>query len=113
MKKNKLAKELNEIVIVAVFVQCMFSEMSVHANQLENLKMVTGTKKLIQDGTVVLLVIEALLIAFLMIVQLIQYQMADDNEKPKHKKSAKTTLYVGIIVMSITTIVPVILSYYM
>lgn len=73
---------------------------------------VTGIKNLLNDASVVLLVIEAILIVVLEIMEGIKFQSAPDEEKPKHKKSMKSILGVGILIVSFTSLIPIVLGYF-
>lgn len=73
---------------------------------------VTGLKNLISDASTVLLVVEGTLIVALEIMEGIKYQSAPDEEKPKHKKAMKSILGVGILIVSFTALIPIILGYF-
>jgi len=96
----------------AVAIQTAMLPMVVHANALEETKLVQGTKNLLSAATAVMVGIEAAVVIFLEIKTGIQWQLAETEEKPKHIKNMKTIGIGGVIVMCISGIVPVIFSYY-
>lgn len=82
------------------------------AGGLKDTKLYTGTLLLIKDAQVVALGIEAALIVFLLIKEGIKMQAAEQEEKPKYKKSMISIAIIGVIIISITALVPAVLSYY-
>lgn len=90
----------------------MLMTIPVFAGGLEGSNLVTGTKKLISDGTAVLTGLVAGLTVLLSIKNAIAWQAASDEEKPKHKKTFVTTLGLGVIGTTIAGVITVILSYY-
>lgn len=68
--------------------------------------------KILNDMVTVFVAIEGVLVIYLMILEGIKYQAAEPDEKGIHKKNMKSILGVGILVVSITTLVPVILGYF-
>ena len=82
------------------------------AADLKSSKLYTGTIKLLGDLQTILLAVEAVLVIVLMIWQAIKMQAAEDEEKPKFKKAIKSILITGIIIVSLTATVPLVLKYY-
>lgn len=82
------------------------------AYALKDTQLYTGTIKLINDGLIVLLAVEAVLVVFLSVKELIALQGASDEDKPKHKKNIKTILIVGVLAISASGILTAIFSYY-
>lgn len=95
---------------VGVVIQCLTSSIKSYA--ISNTTLVTGTVKLINDGTTVLLLIEAALVIGLEIWTGIKYQQAMPEEKGKHIKEAKGIMIVGIIIVSASAVIKAIFSYY-
>lgn len=83
-----------------------------HANTLQNSKLVKGSINLIKDATTAVLLIEAVLVILLIVIELMKMQAAEQEEKPKHKKTIKSIAIAGILIVSVTAIVPIVLSYY-
>lgn len=123
--KNRIMKRLGKKVrdltsksLVGVFkvctvIQCLSYQTAVFATGgIQDSKLVTGTTKLIQDGTTGMLLLEAGLVIFLEIKTGIAYQAAEVEEKTKHKKEAKAILVVGALIVAATSIIKMILSYY-
>lgn len=82
------------------------------AYALQETQLYTGTINLINDGLIVLLAVEAVLVTLLFVKELIAYQGASDEEKPKHKKNIKTILIVGVLAISASGILTAVFSYY-
>lgn len=82
------------------------------AYALTDTQLYTGTINLINDGLIVLLAVEAVFVTFLFVKELIAYQGAADEEKPKHKKNIKTILIVGVLAISASGVLTAIFSYY-
>lgn len=79
---------------------------------LKDTKLVQGTLNLGNDATVVLLLIEAVIVVVLLVAEGVKWQSAADEDKAKHKKNMKTIAGTGILIVSLTSLVPVVLSYY-
>lgn len=112
MKKNmkKVKEKLIRIFLVLQFT-FLFPE-TAFAGGLENTKLVKGTNKLIEDGIKVLVAMEVGLVTFLLIKEGMNYQKAPDEEKGKHKKNLTGIAVAGVVVISLTSLVPAILGYY-
>lgn len=115
MKKNR--KEQAKRLLIKVwkglmFVQCMSFGMIAHATSLEGTKIVQGTLNLATDAGKVALVIEAVVLGVLEVIEGLKYQFGEEDEKPKHVKSAKRNLAVGALIMAGSGLVTVILNYY-
>lgn len=116
MNQLKKCKELSYGGIAKKFLQIMlplqmlFRGVTVHA--LSQTKLVSGTKQLIDDATSAALLVEAVLIGFLSIKEGIMYQQAEPEDKKIHKKNIKSILVVGILIVSATAVIKVVLGYY-
>lgn len=86
--------------------------MNVYATGLKDSKLYTGTVKLLGDIMPLLLVVEGLLAGVICAKEGMKYQAADDQEKPRHIKNIWTTIGVGIVVMVVSSLIPVIFGYY-
>lgn len=106
-----MKKKLHYVLYITFIFTLLFS-ISAFAGDLESSSLVTGTKKLISDGTAVLTGLVAGLTVLLSIKNAIAWQAASDEEKPKHKKTFVTTLGLGVIGTTIAGVITVILSYY-
>lgn len=80
--------------------------------KLRDTKLVKGILALGNDATVVLLLIEAVIIVALLVMEGIKWQSAPDEDKAKHKKNMKAIAGTGILIVSLTSLVPVILGYF-
>lgn len=80
--------------------------------KLRDTKLVKGILELGNDATVVLLFIEAVIIVVLLIMEGIKWQSAPDEDKAKHKKNMRTIAGTGILIVSLTSLVPVVLGYF-
>lgn len=79
---------------------------------VEEEKIFTGTKKLLTDLTGALVGLETVICGGLIVKEFIVMQQADEQEKPRHKKSIKSILISGVIVMCVTGLIDVIFAYY-
>lgn len=75
-------------------------------------KFVTGTEKLVADLTKYGLGLVAAVTGALLIKTGYQWNIADVDEKPKHKKSFFSTLFVGVGIMVAGSLVTWVFSYY-
>lgn len=82
------------------------------AYALQETQLYTGTINLINDGLIVLLAVEAVLVVFLLVKELIALQSSSEEDKPKHKKNIKTILVVGVLAISASGILTAVFSYY-
>lgn len=112
--KDKFKKVKNKLLRAYFVLQLafLFPATTVYASKLESTKLVTGTNKLISDGIKVLVAMEVGLLTFLLIKEGMNYQKAPDEEKGKHKKNLTGIAVAGVVVISLTSLVPAILSYY-
>lgn len=114
---KKMKEKVFCIVMLTYFFVCNMT-INVLAGEPEattgfkDTKLYTGTTKLINDASTAALGIEAAVVALLEIIEGIKYQMADDQEKPRHVKSMKSTLFIGILIMCVTGLVKVVFGYY-
>ena len=110
---RKQIEKIKRLFIATTLGQCLVylsGAMNVYA--LEQTKLVTGTKALINDALVVLLAIEAGLVVFLLVKEIMALQAAAEEEKPKHKKQIKVIIVTGVLAISATGILTAIFSYY-
>lgn len=82
------------------------------AGSLESTQLVTGSKNLLRDVAAVFTGLVALVTGALAIKNVVTWQMADPEEKPKHKKTFTQTLGLGILGTTIAGIITAVLSYY-
>lgn len=115
-KKNKKQQEFSNARVLLILlkiitpIQCLLYGFSSYA--LDSSILVTGGVKLANDATTAALILEAGVIGFLEVKTLIAMQVAEIEEKTKHKKEAKSILLIGILVFCITAIVKIVLSYF-
>lgn len=81
-------------------------------NKLLTSTPVQGLLALIEDAQGVALAVEAVLVVALLIYTKIKEQASDDDEKPKYKKQFKGIIVAGVVIVSLTALVPLILSYF-
>lgn len=110
MKKTQKLKKC--ILTILIWISTLMYSMPVQAGSLESSKLVTGSKNLLTDGLKVLIGITALVTTVLFAWRMFQFNQADEEVKPKHKKAAKTTLIAGVIILLSETIITVVFSYY-
>lgn len=79
---------------------------------LENIPLVSGTKKLLNDLTPILVAIGVLITGVLAAVRVIQWNNADEQEKPRAKKEIISTVLGGILITTIVGTLTAILGYY-
>jgi hypothetical protein len=94
------------------FVAILLFSFPAFAGSLEGTQLVTGSKNLLRDLAGVLTGLVALLTIALSIKNVLAWQAASDEEKPKHKKSTLTTLQLGVLGTTIAGVITAILSYY-
>lgn len=82
------------------------------AGSLENTQLVTGTKNLLGDVSAVFTGLVAIVTGALSIKNVVTWQTAADEEKPKHKKTFTQTLGLGVLGTTISGIITAVLSYY-
>ena len=81
-------------------------------NDLKKTALYKGTVDDLKGGANVLLAITVLITIALSIVKGIQWQTADEQEKPMKKKALISTIMIGVIVASIAGLIGVILNAY-
>lgn len=69
-------------------------------------------EKIFKDMVNVFLVLEATIILYRLIMEGIKLQAAEGEEKGTHKKNMKSILGVGILLVSVTSLLPVIFNYF-
>ena len=74
--------------------------------------LVTGTQKLLSDVEGWLIGLEVAITVVLAIWRGIIWQKAEEEEKPRARKALTGTIVAGIVVISLTALVPFIFSYY-
>lgn len=79
-------------------------------NDLKKTALYKGTVDVLKGGANVLLAITVLITIALSIVKGIQWQTADEQEKPMKKKALISTIMIGVIVASIAGLIGVILN---
>lgn len=98
------------VIIAAQGLWVLAAPMKAYA--LQETQLYTGTLSLINDALVVLLAVEAVLVVFLLVKELIALQGSAEEDKPKHKKNIKTILVVGVLAISASGILTAVFSYY-
>lgn len=111
--KNFKRNIFKKLFLIGTAIQGFMTTVNVNAGALEGTKLVQGTKNLIADGTVVLVSLEAAVVGFLFIKELVQYKTGEEDEKPRHKKAAKTVIIIGIIVVTATGTIGALFSYFL
>lgn len=110
---RKQIQKIKKLFMTITLGQCLiylFGARTAYA--LEETKLVTGTQALINDALVVLLAIEAALVVFLLVKEIMALQAAAEEEKPKHIKKIKVIIVTGVLAISATGILTAIFSYY-
>ena len=101
-------------VIVAIhmaMVAVLFCAVPAYAS-LDNIPLVEGTKKILNDLTPIVVAIGVLLTGVLAAVRVIQWNNADEQEKPRAKKQIISTVLGGILITTIVGTITAILGYY-
>lgn len=106
-----MKKKILYILQISIIAALVFA-FPVFAGSLENTQIVTGTKNLLNDASAVFTGLVAILTGVLSIKNVVTWQSASDEEKPKHKKIFTMTLGLGILGTTISGIVTAVLSYY-
>lgn len=112
-KANWERRLLQVVFRVGLFLQCAFYAMPVHAGALKDTTLVSGTEALLKDGRNVLIGFVAIVAGVVELIIGLQYMQADEQEQPKYRKRAKTTIIVAICCVCATAIIEAILSYYL
>jgi len=110
--KNRIKSIMKKAFLLGTMIQGLFTTLSVNAGALGDSKLVSGTKNLISDGTTVLIGLEAAVVVFLFIKNLVQFKTGEEEEKPKHKKNAKNVLILGVLVITASGTIGVLFSYF-
>ncbi len=107
---KKLEEQIKKISALAgmVLLEGMM-RLSVYAAEPQ---FVTGTKNLVADMTKYLLGAVAAVTGALLIKNGYQWNMAGEEEKPKHKKTFVSTLFIGVAILISGSLVTWIFSYY-
>lgn len=114
MKKffsNKRVKEVLTMIASGAILSLVFS-INVLAADINSSKLVTGTTKLIKDGTKALTGIIGILTILISLFYGFKWYIADAETKPREAKSIKTTVVVGIVLTCISGVITAVLAYY-
>lgn len=118
-KIAKGVEEMKKVKLIIKRVVLMFSALFLlkppliaQAGGLEGTSLVQGAKKLIADGTMILTGLCAAVVIFVCIKEGYLYFSGEDEEKPKHKKNIKTTIIIGVLIMSCSGLISVIFGYF-
>lgn len=106
-----MKKKIVYILQIAIITSLIFA-VPTFASGLEGTQLVTGTKNLLRDVAAVLTGLVALLTAAVAIKNVVTWQLAADEEKPKHKKSFTQGLGLGILGVCIGGVITAVLAYY-
>jgi len=82
------------------------------AGSLQNSTLYTGTKSLLTDGTTALTGIIFAVTVFFAVKNCIAWNASSEDEKPKHKKAVISSVAIGVVGMTISGLITIILSYY-
>lgn len=111
--RNGRISKLRSLCLMAIVAQGLWVLAApMQAYALQETQLYTGTISLINDALVVLLAVEAVLVVFLLVKELIALQGSAEEDKPKHKKNIKTILVVGVLAISASGILTAVFSYY-
>lgn len=69
-------------------------------------------ENILKDMVNVFLVLEATIIIYRLIMEGIKLQAAEGEEKGTHKKNMKSIMGIGILLVSVTSLLPVIFNYF-
>ncbi len=105
----KLKKAINLIGITAFII---LVKINTFAGNLQNDKVVTGTKKLIQDATKVMGILGALVSIVFGIYFFIRKNMADEQDQKMWNKRIATTVICAIGIVVISGLISTITKYY-
>jgi len=105
-------KKKTRYILQIAFIAALIFAFPAFAGSLESTQIVTGTKNLLGDASAVFTGLVAILTGVLSIKNVVTWQSAADEEKPKHKKIFTQTLGLGILGTTISGIVTAVLSYY-
>lgn len=112
--RKEMKKEMVRVIKFGLGVTCLFFMvgLSVNAGGLQDTKLVTGFQRLLEDGAKILVLLETGVLTFLEIKEGIAYQGSEEHEKAKHKKNMIGMAGFGVLIISITALVPVIFGYF-
>lgn len=106
-------RKLFKLDKIAVSMLCLLRLMApVRVYALQESKLFEGATNLLNDAINVLVVLEAVIVVVLEVMSGIKYQAAEPEEKAKHKKNMMVTIGVGVLVISMSAIIPVIFGYF-
>ena len=106
---NKLKKTIN-LIIATVFI--ILVKVNVLAGNIQNDKVVTGTKKLIQDATKAMGIIGALVYVLFGIYFFIRKNMAEEQDQKMWNKRIATTVICAVGIVVISGLLNTIVKYY-
>lgn len=112
MIKMKRADKKIILAILAILALMLLMTMTVFASGIESTELYKGTQKLIQSLTTALTGLVALITTCFAVWKGIQWQLADDQEKPRKKKELLSVIGIGILITTISGVIAVILSFY-
>lgn len=98
------------ILLGGVTMQCAMTPIVSYA--LGKTQLVSGTKNLLNDVTLILCGIEAAVVAVCEIVEGLKWKLGPEEKKPSHIQNMKSILGVGVFCICVTGIVPAVFSYY-
>ena len=107
MKKNR--KRIRNVLSVMVMLLAFGSVAYASGGEPA---LVSGTKRLLSDVITWLIGLEVVITSVLAIWRGIEWQKADEQEKPRKKKSFMGVIIIGVMIITVTTLVPFIFSYY-
>lgn len=105
--RKKNVSKIRAAVTAAVF--CLLHSIQVFASEPP---LVTGTRKLIADATKILTGFGAGVTIIVSLIFLFRQQTCSEEERPKYKKAAVSTIVIGVIIVTISGVVTFIFSYY-
>lgn len=106
---NKPKKTINLIIATAFII---LVKVNVLAGNIQNDKVVTGTKKLIQDATKAIGIIGALVSVLFGIYFFIRKNMADEQDQKMWNKRITTTVICAVGIVVISGLLNTIVKYY-
>lgn len=110
---KKINKKTILITIAMVMVMvCSINLVDAFASDIGSTKLVTGTKNLITSTTTALTGLGAAVTTVLAIIKGLQWQTADDQEKPGKKKSFISVIIIGIVITTISGVITAVLAFY-
>lgn len=110
MKKYK--NRLKNVIVTAALLSYISLSNIQRVYAMENSKLVTGTKDLLNDGAKALLGIVPLTTILLELWYNSKLQAADETEEKPIKKKMKSILICGVLAFVISSLVNIIIGYY-